>query len=294
MSSPNAPRLCAHRGMNRKAPENTLPAFALALACGAKEIELDLWPAKDGSLVVCHDPTVDRTTDGTGAISELSYADLRSLDAGCKFSPSFENTRLPLFQEVLEQFGHQATINLHIKSTGQQHVHSPGMRERGQTLSQIYTTGALCLPPLPEGVEQVLPEIEHRFVTPYPPRVLESILKLLLQYGCTDHVYITGEKDVLLTAQNLAPEMPRCCLEGHMNYSIVENAVLYGCERVQFCKTLVTGDMIRRAKENSLHCNLFWSDDPLEAQAYFDLGIDTLLTNDYNILAEAGLTAAHC
>ena len=61
---------CSHRGFNSVAPENTLPAFASAVSLGAEEIEFDLWPTADGEIVVCHDPTVDRTTDGTGSINE--------------------------------------------------------------------------------------------------------------------------------------------------------------------------------------------------------------------------------
>lgn len=282
-------RLCAHRGMNLKAPENTLPAFAAAIAHGAREIELDLWPARDGSLMVCHDPTVDRTTDGMGAIAQMDYAALRALDAGVKFSCAFKNTRLPLFEEVLEPFGKSAVINLHIKSAGQPRVECLEMRERGRLLSQVYTHRILCFPPLKEGVEQVLPQIEDRPVTPYPPEVFENILAVLQKYGCMEQVYFTGEKDVLLTAMKLAPQVPRCCLEGHMNYSIVENALKFECRRVQFCKTLLTQRMIDKARANGLHCNLFWSDDLQEAKAYLELGIDTLLTNAYDELADGGL-----
>jgi glycerophosphoryl diester phosphodiesterase len=228
---------------------------------------------------------VDRTTDGEGYIAALDYAELRKLDAGVKFSPDFKNTRLPLFEEVLEQFGKSAVINLHIKSAGQIPVDSPEMRSRGRLLIKMYHNNTPCFPPLSEGVEKVLPEIENRLVTPYPKRVFESILALLGRYNCMEQVYITGEKDVLITAREMAPQVPRCCLEGHMNYSIVENALAFECRRVQFCKTLLTQDMINKARAHGLHCNLFWSDDPMEARAYLDLGIDTLLTNAFDVLA---------
>ena len=66
-----------------------------------------------------------------------------------------------------------------------------------------------------------------------------------------------------------------------MNFSIVENALKYGCSRVQFCKLFLTREMIRKAHENGILCNLFWCDDPQEARAFFDMGIDVILTNDY-------------
>lgn len=278
-------RLCAHRGMNWTAPENTLPAFDAVLESGGTEIELDIWPAKDGTLIVCHDKTVDRTTDGTGAIADLTGPQLRTLDAGTKFSPDFAGTRLPLFEEILERYGRRALMNLHIKSTVQAPAHSDGMRTRGRQLATRYQERAVILPPLPQASEAVLPEIEQRDVTPYPQDVFEAILKLLDRYGCQGSVYVTGEKDVLLTARALAPDIPRCCLEGHMNYSIVENAVRYGCKRVQFCKGFLSQLMIDTAHAHGLHCNLFWSDDPAEAEAYLAAGIDTILTNDYARMA---------
>ncbi|NCB35336.1 MAG: hypothetical protein EOM58_04765 [Clostridia bacterium] len=96
------PRLCAHRGFNMVAPEDTLPAFALAVAMGAQEIELDLWVSKDGHLIVCHDPSVDRTSNGTGFIKDLTLKEIKALDAGSWFSPSFKGVTYPLFEEVLD------------------------------------------------------------------------------------------------------------------------------------------------------------------------------------------------
>ena len=110
------PRLCAHRGYNKAAPENTLPAFALAVSMGAQEIELDLWPNKDGDLVVCHDPTVDRTTNGKGLISEMTTKEIKSLDAGTWFSPAYKEIKMPLFEEVLDLFANKVITNIHIKS----------------------------------------------------------------------------------------------------------------------------------------------------------------------------------
>jgi glycerophosphoryl diester phosphodiesterase len=76
-------------------PENTLRSFVAAQQAGLDVIELDLHLSKDGALVVMHDPDVDRTTDGTGAIAEKTLAELRALDAG-------RGERVPVFEEVLE------------------------------------------------------------------------------------------------------------------------------------------------------------------------------------------------
>lgn len=275
------PRLCAHRGYNMIAPENTLPAFALALSMGAQEIELDLWPDKDGDLVVCHDPKADRTTDGTGLITELTTKEVKALDAGSRFSPAFSGVRLPLFEEVLDLAAGRTVLNIHIKSPLKNRARTPGMQARGQLLGQRHNRHEVIMPPLPEGVEEVLPEYENRPLTPYDPKDFEKILHLLNVYRCRDHAYITGEADVLMTARELAPDMARCCLEGHMNYSIVEHALEYGCRKVQFCKGFTTQRMIDKAKANGLVCNLFWADTAEEAKAYFDIGIDCVLTNNF-------------
>ncbi|MFI5823285.1 glycerophosphodiester phosphodiesterase [Streptomyces rishiriensis] len=84
-----------HRGVMGVEPENTLRSFVAAEQAGLDVIELDLHLSKDGALVVMHDPDVDRTTDGAGAIADRTLAELRTLDAGC-------GERVPVFEEVLD------------------------------------------------------------------------------------------------------------------------------------------------------------------------------------------------
>jgi len=108
------PFLLAHRGASKYAPENTLPAFELALEQGADGVELDVKLSADGQPVVIHDAAVDRTTDGHGRVSELTLADLRSLDAGAKFEAGFRGTRIPTLAEVFEAIGARAVINVEL------------------------------------------------------------------------------------------------------------------------------------------------------------------------------------
>jgi len=112
------PRLCAHRGLSQACPENTIPAFAAAMASGAHEMEFDLWTSYDGNLVVCHDESVDRTTDGTGKVSELSWDDIRSLDAGIRSGTAWRGVRIPRLEEVLDLTDGRIGLNIHIKSEG--------------------------------------------------------------------------------------------------------------------------------------------------------------------------------
>ena len=92
----------AHRGYSAVAPENTLPALAAAVRGGASYVEFDVRTTADGVPVVFHDRTVDRTTDGSGHVWELTCDEVRTLDAGSWFSPAYSGVRVPLLAEALD------------------------------------------------------------------------------------------------------------------------------------------------------------------------------------------------
>jgi glycerophosphoryl diester phosphodiesterase len=92
----------AHRGYSAVTPENTLPAMTAAALAGATYVEFDVRTTADGVPVVIHDRTVDRTTDGTGHIWDLTLEQVRGLDAGSWFSPAFAGVRVPLLAELLD------------------------------------------------------------------------------------------------------------------------------------------------------------------------------------------------
>jgi glycerophosphoryl diester phosphodiesterase len=108
--------LIGHRGALASAPENTLPGFEEGLAQGANLLELDIHQSRDRELVVIHDFTVDRTTDGTGYVKDLTLHELKRLDAGSRFSPAFKGARIPLFREVLEWAKGRVCLAIEIKS----------------------------------------------------------------------------------------------------------------------------------------------------------------------------------
>ena len=107
----------AHRGDSARAPENTLPAFALALSGGVRRLELDVRFTAGDVPVVLHDPTVDRTTDGTGEVAAMTLGQLRALDAGSWFGPAFRGTRVPTLYEVLRLASRErATVLAELKT----------------------------------------------------------------------------------------------------------------------------------------------------------------------------------
>lgn len=108
--------LIGHRGARYEAPENTLSGFRHALNLGLSAVEFDVRMTADGHLVVIHDATVDRTTDGTGNVSDLTLAEIRALDARSIFPEWAEPCHVPTFAEVLDIVGHLPELLIEIKS----------------------------------------------------------------------------------------------------------------------------------------------------------------------------------
>jgi glycerophosphoryl diester phosphodiesterase len=109
------PLVIAHRGSSAYAPENTLAAFQLAAEQQADAIELDVDLTRDGHVVVMHDAAIDRTTDGSGYVGDLTLTEIRQADAGAWKDAAFKGERVPLLEEVLEAVGQQLLINVEIK-----------------------------------------------------------------------------------------------------------------------------------------------------------------------------------
>lgn len=114
LESLSQPVIFAHRGACLHAPENTLAAFELALTQQADAIELDVKLSSDGHVVVIHDATVDRTTNGRGRVRDLSLVELKSLDAGSFFSDQFAGEKIPTLGEVFEAVGKGTLINVEL------------------------------------------------------------------------------------------------------------------------------------------------------------------------------------
>lgn len=110
-------KIYAHRGYSGKYPENTMLAFRKAAECGSDGIELDVQLTKDGKLVVIHDETIDRTTDGTGFVRDYTYEELSRFDAGAIKGGAFGFCPIPLFEEYCAwAAGEQLITNIEIKS----------------------------------------------------------------------------------------------------------------------------------------------------------------------------------
>ena len=109
-------KILAHRGANKHAPQNTIPAFLKAIELGADGVENDVHLTKDGELVICHNYTIDETSDGKGNISDYTLEELKKFDFGSYFSPDFAGTKIPTLHEFLEIADPFSIINVEIKS----------------------------------------------------------------------------------------------------------------------------------------------------------------------------------
>lgn len=107
--------VAAHRGWSGKYPENTVEAFRAALELGVDQIETDVHLTRDGELVLIHDDTLDRTTNGTGRVSDYTLAELKALDAGSWKGAEFAGCRIPTLRELMELVKDHPTMTLDIE-----------------------------------------------------------------------------------------------------------------------------------------------------------------------------------
>jgi len=239
------PRLCAHRGFNTVSPENTLPAFATAIALGAEEIEFDLWAAKDGVIVSIHDAKLDRVSNGTGYVWDYTYEELLQFDFGSKHSEEYTGLQIITFEDILKKFSCHVIMNIHIKSRDN-------------------------VNPLPE---ETLLEIirllrkydceKHCYFMSGNPAILKQ-LQILAPHinrcaGAGDYHYDLVQKAVDFGCKKIQLFTP------HFKY---------------FPETYVS-DTVARAHKLGIACNLCQSDNPVKTAAYIAMGVDTILTNDY-------------
>lgn len=235
------PRLCAHRGFSAVLPENTMPAFGAAVSLGAAEIEFDLWSTKDGALVSCHDATLERVSNGMGKIWEHTLAELRELDFGSKHSAQLAGLKIATFEEILQKFAGRVVMNIHVKLWD-------------------------------NGFENLL---------------IREIVELVRKYDCEKYVYFMSTNLAALKAlKEYAPEFEICVgwngvKDEHAGVMMVESAMALGAKKVQLFKPYFTPECVTLAHENGIRCNVFWADDPNEAREYLEMGMDTVLTNDY-------------
>jgi glycerophosphoryl diester phosphodiesterase len=120
-------QIIAHRGGAKLAPENTLAAFRQAIDLGVDMIEIDVILSKDGEIIVIHDDTVDRTSNGIGTVKEMTLAEIRQYDAGSWFDEKFQGELIPTLDEVFETINGKAILLIEIKDGDEEY---PGLEKK--------------------------------------------------------------------------------------------------------------------------------------------------------------------
>ncbi len=242
------PTILGHRGAGGLAPENTLDSFERALAEGADIIESDVHATRDGIPVLIHDPTVDRTTDGRGPVSELDWKELRALDAGHHFEAEGEHPfrgrriRVPSLEEALARFP-KARFNLEIKDPRQvaaERVVSL-VRSAGREDTTLLTAGE---DPIMVGLRRVLAETGAR------PALGASLADILA-------VIRAAQSGVPPDTDSMALQIP---------------AEFGG-------NPLVTSELLAHAAAHGIAVHVWTINEPSEMGALLDLGVDGLVTD---------------
>ncbi len=247
------PRVCAHRGFNSVAPENSLPAYGAAVAMGAEEIEMDLWATTDGVIVSTHDKRLERVSNGQGRVDEHTFVELRALDFGSVAGEAFAGLQIPTFEEILQKLACHTIMNVHIKSPNQTDPLPESTLREIIRLIRKYDCVRHCY--FMSGNRTVLKQL--RELAPDIPRCAgadndpyEDIVAKALDVGAT----------------RIQLFKPYFKVNGGLDY----------VRRV-----------IEEAHAHGIICNVFFADDPEEAKEYIRLGADVILTNDYLRIARA-------
>jgi glycerophosphoryl diester phosphodiesterase len=222
---------------------NTLSSFELAADMGADGIELDVHRSKDGELVIVHDFTVDNTTDGEGAVSEMTLAELKSLDAGSWFDVKFKGAQIPTLDEVFDAVGRKLFINIEIKS----------------------------LPPLDNGLE-------------------ELVANKIADHGLAERVIVSSFNPIAISRfRQIAPQVATGYLTSPESASLVTPEMLDGLtyEALHPYFELVDADYVATAKKGGYRINTWTVNDPAQAIALCDLGVDGIITDYPDVIRHA-------
>ena len=216
------PAIIAHRGASAYAPENTLSAFKLAVEQQADVIELDAKLCGSGEVVVVHDATLDRTTNGQGKVNEASLTELQSLDAGSWFDEKFTGEKIPTLDEVFGIIGDQIPINVELtnySSSSDQLPEEVAMLVKRHKLTEsvffssfhpsTLRRARLALPDVPRGFltldnfngwlarNLIALFVSHQFIQPHFKNVTQKFITRAHRLGKRVNTYTVNESGLM-------------------------------------------------------------------------------------------------
>ncbi len=233
-------KLIAHRGANRKAPQNTLAAFRAALSMPIDGVETDVHLTRDGAVVLCHNPNIDETSDGKGYINDLTLEELLALDFGGYFSPEFKGEKIPLLTDFLDLVRTLEIINIEIK---------PPYNKRYEVVDETLRIA---------GEKGMLEQI---LISSFDPVVLRRAkdiapaVQTALLYDFTKKAYWEVRKNLLEFAASL------------------------GCAALHPYKYMINAAQIETAHELGMKVNCWTVNEPAVAKKMQAAGADGLITD---------------
>jgi glycerophosphoryl diester phosphodiesterase len=240
------PRLFGHRGAAGVAPENTLVSFNRALADGADVLELDVHATSDGEIVVLHDPTLERTTDGAGAVRDLTFQELRRFDAGFRFEHGGTHpfrglgVRVPALEELLDAFP-TMPLNIEIKQA------EPAIESR--VVALLERKGAAARTMLAAESDEIMRRIRT----------------------CTPEVASSGSYG---EAHDF---FQRCFADHFVGYAPVARALQIPVRVGEV--ELVTETTVAAAHRHGLEMHVWTVNEEREIERLLDLGVDGLMSD---------------
>ena len=242
------PIVIAHRGSSASAPENTLPAFKLALTHGADMVELDYYHTKDGQPVVFHDKTLDRTTDAVARwggekipVAGKTLAELKTLDAGKWFDAKFAGTTLPTLAESLDCIQARG-VTLIERKEGDAAACVKLLRERGEVNKVIVQA------------------FDWKYLADFHAREPQQVLGALGPPATRGGKKLTDEEKVL-------------------NARFIDEAKQAGARAIGW-NNKVTKAAVAEAHAKGLKVWIYTVNEAAEAQQLLEMGVDGIITND--------------
>ena len=236
------PHVVAHRGASGHAPEATLAAYRLAIRMGVDFIELDVQMTRDGEIIVIHDSRVDRTTNGSGLVRELTLAEIRALDAGTWFNnqypdkarPEFAGQQVPTVQEIIDLAG-RAKVGLYVE------IKNP---------------------------QQYPPEFEQEVVTAIQRNHFQQRVMLL-----------SFDTFSLAKVKALDPSIPTALLSSGDQPDPVATAQSVHAGELALCHEILTHEIAIRARQKGLTLAAWTVDEKYGYQRLIGLEVDRIITN---------------
>lgn len=235
-------KIIAHRGSNKEAPQNTLPAFQRAIDEHADGFETDVHVTKDGKLVICHNYTIDATSDGRGEITSYTLGELKKFDFGSYFSAEYKGTPLPTVDEFLELAGSSDAEIINIELKAPRQAESGIVQKTLDAVKAHNLRDRILISSFNRHILQEVKDLDPHFRT--------GFLYPTIDYHASPFVY-----DPFPIAKRI------------------------GADALHPMSVVVTPRLIRRAHKRGMKVNVWTVDDKKTAQHLAAIGADGIITN---------------